>query len=245
MVKYYTFRKSEVTEHGIYRQIYSSSSRLYMRGKLSEALIRGLPTKRRLHVVSFNPTMLSKTIQHILLGETILSLGDNEYINAVSENRMATIAQRMDERLDNNNNNNNNNKTDRLEDLLNPCQLSRTDQKNQPLQGKFSLICRACGVNGHKASECSRSSYGNALMVNQRFNNNPRNYNNFPYRRYNNFYSQCEEIGNGMGANTFHPRAIRGSYNPRYYKCGIGRGYNRNYNQNNGFQKTPYHLVYN
>ena len=54
---------------------------------------------------------------------------------------------------------------------------------------------------------------------------------------YNNFYSQREERGNEMGANTIQPRASRMSYNPRYYNSGVERKYNRNYNQNNGFQK--------
>ena len=112
---------------------------------------------------------------------------------------MATTRQRMDERLD------------KLEDLLKSCQLSRTaypaEQNDQPLQRPFGLNCRTCGRNGHKASECSRSSYGNSSWVNQRFNNNSRNYNNdnFPNRRYNNFYSLRVERGN-----TFQPRAIRG-----------------------------------
>ena len=62
---------------------------------------------------------------------------------------MATTLQRMDEGLD------------RLEALLKFCLLCQTDEKNQPLQGQFSRICRKCDVNGHKASECSRSSYEN------------------------------------------------------------------------------------
>ena len=68
--------------------------------ELSKALIRGLPAKLRWHVVSFNPTTLSETIQRILLGEATLSFDDNEHINVVSENGMATTVQRMDERLD-------------------------------------------------------------------------------------------------------------------------------------------------
>ena len=183
--------------------------------ELSKALIRGLPAKLRWHVVSFNPTTLSETIQRILLGEATLSFDDNEHINVVSENGMATTVQRMDERLD------------KLEDRLKSCQLSRTaypaEQNDQPLQRPFGLNCRTCGRNGHKSSECFRSSYGNSSWVNHRFNNNSRNYNNdnFPNRRYNNFYSQRVERGN-----TFQPRAIRGSYNPRYYNIGVERGYN-------------------
>ena len=94
--------------------------------ELSKALIRGLPAKLRWHVVSFNPTTLSETIQRILLGEATLSFDDNDHINVVGENGMATAVQRMDERLD------------KLEDLLKSCQLSRTaypaEQNDQPLQ---------------------------------------------------------------------------------------------------------------
>ena len=177
--------------------------------------------------MSFNPTTLSETIQRILLGEATLSFDDNEHINVVSENGMATTVQRMDERLD------------KLEDLLKSCQLSRTtypaEQNDQPLQRSYGFNCRTCGRNGHKSSECFRSSYGNPSWVNQRFNNDSRNYNNdnFPNRRYNNLYCQRVERGN-----TFQPRAIRGSYNPRYYNSGVERGYNRNYSQNGGFQKN-------
>ena len=127
---------------------------------------------------------------------------------------MSTTVQGMDERLN------------RLDDILKSCQLSGTDQKNQHLQRQFRLISRACGVSGHKAAECSRPSCGISLRVIQGFNNNPRNYNNFPNRRYNKFYSQREERDNGMGANTFQPRAIRGGYNQRYYNSGVGRNYN-------------------
>ena len=70
------------------------------------------------------------------------------------------------------------------------------------------------------------------MWVNQRFNNNSRNYNNDNFPNRNNFYSKRVERGN-----TFQPRAIRGGYNPRYYNNGVERNYKRNYNQNNGFQK--------
>ena len=98
--------------------------------ELSKALIRGVPAKLRWHVVSFNPTTLSETIQRILLGEATLSFDDNEHINVVSENGMDTTVQRMDERLD------------KLEDLLKSCQLSRTtypaEQNDQPLQRSYA-----------------------------------------------------------------------------------------------------------
>ena len=188
--------------------------------ELSSALIRGLPAELKWHVVGFNPTMLSKKIQPILLGEATLAFGVNEHINVVSEIGMATTVQIMNKRLD------------KLEDLLKSCQLSKTNQKNHPLQRQFCLICRACGVNDHI------SSYGNSSWVNQRFNNNPRNYNNVTNRSYINFYSQRKERGNGMGANTFQPRAIRGGYNHRYYNSGVEINYNMNYNQNNGITNS-------
>ena len=237
MVKYDTFRKSEVSIHRTCKKyIYDISDLALLVGigedELSKALIKELTAKPRWHVVSFNHTTLSETIQRILLCEATLSFDDNEHINVVSEYRMATRVQRMDKRLD------------KLEDLLKSCQLSRAaypaEQNDQPLQRPFKLNCRACGRNGHKAYECFRSSYGNSLWVNQCFNNNSRNYNNnnFSNRRYNNLYSQRVERGNGMGANTFQPRAIRGGYNPRYYTIGVERNYNRNYNQTNWFQKN-------
>ena len=46
--------------------------------ELSKALIRGLPPKLRWHVVSFNPTSLSETIQRILLGEATLSFTEEK-----------------------------------------------------------------------------------------------------------------------------------------------------------------------
>ena len=202
----------------------TESAEKYISDMSDLALLVGIGEE---YVVSFNPTTLSETIQRILLGEATLSFDDNKHINVVSENGMATTVQRMDERLD------------KLEDLLKSCQLSRTtypaEQNDQPLQRSFGFNCRTCGRNGHTSSECFRSSYGNPSWVNQRFSNNSRNYNNdnFPNRRYNNFYSQRVERGN-----TFQPRAIRGSYNPRYYNSDVERGYNRNYNQTGGFQKN-------
>ena len=70
----------------------------------------------------------------------------------------------------------------------------------------------------------------------QRFNNNPRNYNDFPIRKNNNSYSQRVERGNVMETYRFQPRAIRGGYNPRYYSGGVEKNIYINYNQNNGFK---------
>ena len=44
--------------------------------ELSKALIRGLPPNLRWHVVTFNPTTQSETIQIILLGEATLSFAE-------------------------------------------------------------------------------------------------------------------------------------------------------------------------
>ena len=161
--------------------------------ELSKALIRGLPTRLKWHVVSFNPTTLSETIQHILLGEATLSFGDNEHINVVSENGMTTTVQRMDERLD------------RLEDLQKSCQLSRTAypvETNLPLPAQSDIIFNECQMNCHKLSECSPSHNISTCGANQLLNSVPRN----------GFYFPEEEESNGMRAYTFQSRAIRGNF---------------------------------
>ena len=48
--------------------------------ELGKALIRGLPAQLRWHVISFNPTTLSDTIQRILLGEATLAFTKKEEI---------------------------------------------------------------------------------------------------------------------------------------------------------------------
>ena len=126
--------------------------------ELSKALIRGFLTRLKWHVVSFNPTTLSETIQRILLDEATLSFGDNEHINVVSENGMTTTVQRMDERLD------------RLEDILKSCQLSRTAypvETNQPLPAKSAIIFNECQMNGPELSECSPSNNISTCGANQ------------------------------------------------------------------------------
>ena len=130
--------------------------------ELSKTLIRGLPTRLKWHVVSFNPTTFSETIQRILLGETTSSFGDNEQINdVVSENGITTTVPRMDERLD------------RLEDLRKSCQLSRTEfpvETNQPLPVQSEISFNECEMNGHELSECSPSNnistYGDSQLLN-------------------------------------------------------------------------------
>ena len=119
--------------------------------ELSKTLIRGLPTRLKWHVVSFNPTTFSETIQRILLGETTLSFGDNE--------------QRMDERLD------------RLEDILKSCQLSRTSypvETNQPLPEQSDIVFNECEMNGHELSECSASHNISTCDAKQLINSVPR-----------------------------------------------------------------------
>ena len=117
--------------------------------ELSKTLIRGLLTRLKWHVVSFNPTTLSETIHRILLGEATLSFEDNEHINVVNDNGITTTVQRIDERLD------------RLEDLLKSCPLSRTAYPvatNQPLPAQSDIVGNECEMNGHDLSECSPSN---------------------------------------------------------------------------------------
>ena len=77
------------------------------------------------------------------MGEATLSFDDNERINVVGENGMATTVQRMDELLD------------KLKDLLKSCKLSRTayaaEQNDETLQISFGLNCRTCGRNCQNA----------------------------------------------------------------------------------------------
>ena len=132
---------------------------------LSKALIKGPPTRLKWHVVSFNPTTLSDTIQRIFLGEVTLSFGDNEDINVVSENGMTTTVQRIYERLD------------RLEDILKSCQLSRTVypvETNQPLPAQSDIIFNECGMNGHELSACSPSHNISTCGASQLINSVPR-----------------------------------------------------------------------
>ena len=160
--------------------------------ELSKALIRGFPTILKWHVVSFNPTTLSETIQRILLGESTLSFDDNEHINVVSENGMTTTVQRMDERLD------------RLEDIQKSCQLSRTDfpvETNQPLPAQFDIIFNECEMNDHESSEYCPSHNISTCGASQLLNSFPRD--NF-------YFPEAEEI-NGMGAYTFQTEVIRGN----------------------------------
>ena len=132
---------------------------------LSKTLIRGLLTRLKWHVVSFNPTTLSETIQRILLGEATLSFEDNEHINVVNDNGITTTVQRIDERLD------------RLEDLLKSCPLSRTAYPvatNQPLPAQSDIVFNECEMNGHELSECSPSHNISTCDTKQLINSVPR-----------------------------------------------------------------------
>ena len=105
---------------------------------------------------------------------------------------MTTTVQRMDEPLD------------RLDDILKSCQLSGTAypvETNQPLPAQ-SDIFNECQMNGHKLSECSPLHNISPCGASQLLNSVPRN----------NFYFPEEEESNGMGANTFKTRAIRGNF---------------------------------
>ena len=146
---------------------------------------RGIPLPKRSQQIArmakiignFSPTTcifgLTNLLDDIIIYSTTCEVHVC-HIEQVMIRLQNTTIQRMDERLD------------KLVDLLKSCQLSRTaypaEQNGQPLQRSFGLICRTCGSNGHKESECFRSSYCNSSWVNQRFNHNSRNYtnDNFP-----------------------------------------------------------------
>ena len=105
--------------------------------ELSKALIRGLPPKLRWHVVSFNPTSLSETIQRILLGEATLSFTEEKTeINEISDS-FALLCTRLEERVG------------RLEDL------NKTHATNEKTQYQGPL-CFRCGKRGHFAAQCFR-----------------------------------------------------------------------------------------
>ena len=149
--------------------------------ELSKTLIIGLPTRLKWHVVSFNPTTLSETIQRILLDEATLSFDDNEHINVVNDNGMTTTVQRMNERLD------------RLEDILKSCQLSRTAfpvETNQPLPAQSDIIFNESEINGLEQSECSPSNNILTCGANQFINSIPRDSFYFPEEEECNV-SQC------------------------------------------------------
>ena len=105
--------------------------------ELSKALIRGLPPKLRWHVVSFNPTSLSDTIQRILLGEATLSFTEEKNeINEISDS-FAVLCTRLEERVG------------RLEDL----NKAQTTKEKTQYQGP---LCFRCGRRGHFAAQCFR-----------------------------------------------------------------------------------------
>ena len=81
-------------------------------------------------------------------GEAALSFEHNKQFNAVTDNVVVTIVQRMNESLD------------RLEDILKSCQMSRMIdpvETNQHLPAQSDIIFNKCGMNGHEPSECSPS----------------------------------------------------------------------------------------
>ena len=105
--------------------------------ELSKALIRGLTPKLRWHVVSFNPTSLSETIQRILLGEATLSFTEEKTeINEISDS-FALLCTRLEERVG------------RLEDL-NKAQVTKEKPQYQ------GPLCFRCGKRGHFAAQCFR-----------------------------------------------------------------------------------------
>lgn len=136
--------------------------------ELSKALIRGLPNKLRWHVVSFNPTTLSETIQRILLGEATIAEESQEEVNAFSDNTLVKIVTRLDERLD------------RLEETYKSAKPTPREIVGKQNYVDTRPTCTNCGIIGHIATNCFR---GNR---NTQFNHNPRrDYNNNETRNFN------------------------------------------------------------
>ena len=66
---------------------------------LTKDMIRGLPPNLRWHVVSFNPTTLSETIEIIMLGEyTLLFTEEIHEINEISDS-FAVLCTKLEERV--------------------------------------------------------------------------------------------------------------------------------------------------
>ena len=127
------------------------------------ALVRGLLTRLKWHVVSLNLATLSETIQRILLGEAALLFQHDEQLNVVTDNIVVTTVQIMDERLD------------RLQDILKSGQMYIIIETNQPLPAHSDIIFSECGMNGPEPSECSPSHNISTCGANQLINHVPGN----------------------------------------------------------------------
>ena len=135
--------------------------------ELMKALIRGLPSKLRWHVISFNPTTLNETIQRILLGEATLASEYGDQINMMEDNSMITVVRQLDEKMD------------KLEEMIKDCRM-KTPQRNSTQyvnNGSTVPTCQICDKFGHSAKNCflrqTRETPGNIndYSATQRFDN--------------------------------------------------------------------------
>ena len=140
--------------------------------ELSKALIRGLPSILKRHVVSFNPTTLAETIQRILLGEATLSHQDDSVaVNSISGTAVATAVSKLEDKID------------RLEKMMHST-LERQHQAEQQRERPFHVTCQLCGIDGHSATQCRHTG-----------NNNNSQY----LQRNNNGFNNCVEGSRGTG----------------------------------------------
>ena len=113
--------------------------------ELAKALIRGLPDQLKWHVISFNPTTLSDTIQRILLGEATLTFTGKEEIHAIEENELSVLMKTMDLRLE------------KLEELFKTNVIEQREfspHRSRSLPRQYEASCSSCGKYGHKTSQC-------------------------------------------------------------------------------------------
>ena len=179
--------------------------------ELSKALIRGLPTKLKWHVVSFNPLTLSDTIQRILIGEATIAAGDREEINMLNESTSVNSAvAKLDARLD------------RLEEMFKSKLSTMVDHGSRP-------ACTVCGMNNHTEVNCFRRTRPpfdrnppRFQNQNSAYNYNPRNMgrgNSFSNRGSNyrpGFNSSNYNVGRGYvtGRNGYYT-PLKNVYDPR------------------------------
>jgi len=188
--------------------------------ELMKALIRGLPSKLRWHVISFNPTTLNETIQRILLGEATLASDYGDQLNAIEDNTMIAVVRKLDERLD------------KIENAIKYNSNSQVQRNTNQYSntGSTTPTCQICNKFGHGATDCFRNNT-------QRFDNrSSRAYNYTPARGGGNFRSPAPGRGN-MFYNNRTNNQYRGGYNSTY-GSGVGRGFDRNQNGNYMFKKN-------
>ena len=206
-----------------------------------KALIRGLPSKLRWHVISFNPTTLNETIQRILLGEATLASEYGDQINVMEENSMINVVRKLDEKMD------------KLEDMvkgyrIQPPQRNSTQYVNN---GSTVPTCQICGKFGHSAADCflrQQRVPSNDYSTTQRFDNGMSRTTGGIYGRGTTYYP----TQNDNRDNSFYGNQNRGNYNSNRrgnynnrggynsrggfnYRGGMNRGYNGAYQSDSRF----------